>query len=245
LNPASQPIDWHGVWLTIKSVAEFIYFLTGIVLVGAAIYAARQVKFAAQQAMTALDQLEVTRKIAKDNAKREAVRWAGDHCRYFAEVVVPAWGKADLTYTKSECTFLDPVPIQPGAPQVPAFIINNGDFAPQVNYDINRISNQCWLKTGDDIVNFLNKLESFAIPFAMGVADDATGFQETAPAFINILNKFTPAIYYLRRTQGVRFPSILKLFNVWHNRVIANALAQMMPGMQKMIEDAGNEIPPL
>jgi len=53
----------------------------------------------------------------------------------------------------------------------------------------------------------------------MGVAPDPTGFQETAPVFINILSKYTPAIYYLRVTQGSRYPSILKLFNVWHQRV--------------------------
>lgn len=97
-----------------------------------------------------------------------------------------------------------------------------------------------------DITHFLNKLESFAIPFAMGVADDATGFQETAPAFINILNKYTPAIYYLRQSQGVRYPSVLKLFNVWNDRITAQALAQLIPGMQRMIADAGNnQIPPL
>ncbi len=246
MNPTTQPPDWHNIWLCVKSAAEFLYFLTGIALVGAAIYAGRQVKFAAQQAKIASEQLEATRKIAKDNAKREAVRLAGDHCRYFAETVVPAWSRADAAYAASGCTFLDPVPIRPGAPQVPAFFIHNGDFAPQVNYDIARITDACWRNCGMDITHFLNKLESFAIPFAMGVADDATGFQETAPAFINILNKYTPAIYYLRQSQGVRYPSVLKLFNVWNDRITAQALAQLIPGMQRMIADAGNnQIPPL
>jgi hypothetical protein len=214
--------------------------------VGAAIYAAKQVKFAAQQAKAALEQVEVTRKIGKDNAKRESVRWAGEHCRYFAEVVVSEWERADGAYRASQCTFLEPVALRPGAPQVPAFTIHNGDFGPQINYDMNRITPQCWQQCGHQIVHFLNKLESFAIPFAMGVADDPTGFQETAPAFIAILNKYTPAIYYLRVMQGSRYPSILKLFNVWNNRVAAQALAQLLPGMQKMIDDAGNnQIPPL
>lgn len=252
MNTAPQPTDWHHIWLCVKSLVEFLYFIAGVVLIGVAVYAARQVKFAAQQtklaadhAKIASDQLDATRQIAKDNAKRDAVRLAGEHCKYFAEIVVPAWGQAETTYVHSRCTFLDPVPLAQGANPAPAFVINNGDFAQPTNYDMSRITDQCWGACGTAIVDFLNKLESFAIPFAMGVAHDPTGFQETAPVFINILNKYTPAIYYLRMTQGSRYPSILKLFNVWHQRVVGQALAQMMPGMQRMVDDAQHEIPPL
>lgn len=58
-------------------------------------------------------------------------------------------------------------------------------------------------------------LESFAIPFAAGVADDDTGFMETAPAFIKGVQLVMPAIYYLRTTQGSRWSSVLKLFEIW------------------------------
>jgi hypothetical protein len=133
---ASQPIDWHHIWLIVKSFFEFIYFLTGIGILIAAFKAVGQVRIASEQ-------LDATRQFAKENAKREAVRLAGDHCRYFAETVVPAWSQADVAYAASHCTFLDPVRVQGRGPQQPAFVIANGDFAPQVNYDMNRITDEC------------------------------------------------------------------------------------------------------
>lgn len=250
---ASQPTDWHYIWLSMKSVVEFLYFLAGIVLVGAAVYAARQVKFASQQVKLASDQLTIasqqldsTREIAKSAARRESVKLAGEKCEYFADHVVPAQNDTLNAYMAAHCTFLDPVPLQQGAAPLPPFTIINGDFAQPMNYDIRRITPEQWESVKAHMVMFLNRMETFAIPFAAGVADDATGFQETAPVFIGTMNTFLPAVYFLRTTQGARYASILRLFSVWNNRVIANALAQAIPGMQQMVADAAaNQIQPL
>ncbi len=73
-------------------------------------------------------------------------------------------------------------------------MIKDGDFA-QVNYDIKRVTPE-WTKVNNEVVAFLNKSESFVIPFAAGVADDAIGFQETAASFVSTINFVTPVIYY-------------------------------------------------
>src|SRR6266481_9071486 len=78
--------------------------------------------------------------------------------------------------------------------RAPAFVIKDGDFA-QVNYDIKRVTPE-WTKVNNEVVAFLNKSESFVIPFAAGVADDAIGFQETAASFVSTINFVTPVIYY-------------------------------------------------
>jgi len=140
---------------------------------------------------------------------------------------------------QKKCTFLAPV-----QQAVPAFVIKDGDFA-QVNYDLNRVKPE-WARVGLEIVNFLNKCESFAIPFAEGVADDRIGFQETATVFISSINGLTPAIYYLRQTQGGRYASVLKLWNIWHDRIAAQALAPAMKGIQELIDAAEkNKIKPI
>jgi hypothetical protein len=238
LIQTTQPTDWHHIWLVSKSVLEALYFLAGIGVFIAACYAVKQVRLASEQ-------LKLTKDIATANSRRESVKLASEHCRYYADEVVPAHEALVKKYNEQHCTFLNPVAIQPGAPPAPAFIINNGDFA-QVNYDMRRITPEEWGKVSVEVVRLSNKMESFSIPFAAGVADDAIGFQETAPAFINALSFVIPAVYYLRQTQGARYPSILRLFNIWHDRVIANALAQVMPGMQRMIDNANrNQIPPI
>lgn len=229
----SQATDWHHVWLCLKSFFEFLYFVAGVTICGAAIYAAKQVKIASEQ-------LKTTKEIADRSARREAVKLASDHCRYYAGQVLPAFDALVKKYREHGCTFLDPVPFPAGQqPPPPQFIIQNGDFGP-VTYDLNRITAEQWNTVQIEIVYCANKLESFAIPFAAGAADDAIGFQETAPAFIALLNNLIPAIYYLRRTQGARYASILKLFNVWNNRVAANVLGPLLQGMQKIVADANN-----
>ena len=95
-------------------------------------------------------------------------------------------------------------------------------------------------------MDFLNKLESFAIPFAAGAADDAIGFQETAAAFLTTMDRFMAAIYYLRQTQGARYASALKLFSIWHARAVAQALGPAMLALQGMVNaGAQNQIPPV
>ena len=69
-------------------------------------------------------------------------------------------------------------------------MIKDGDLA-QVNYDIKRVTPE-WTKVNNEVVDFLNKSESFAIPFAAGVADDAIGFQETAASFLSTISFVTP-----------------------------------------------------
>lgn len=93
-------------------------------------------------------------------------------------------------------------------------------------------------KVGTEIVMFLNKCESFAIPFAAGVADDDIGFQETAASFVSVVSAYSPAIYYLRQTQGVRYASVLKLWNIWHDRMVAVALAPAIKGIQDLVDAA-------
>jgi hypothetical protein len=65
-------------------------------------------------------------------------------------------------------------------------------------------------------------------------------------AFIAAVSFFTPAIYYLRHTQGSRYASLLKLWNVWHDRIVAQALAPAMQGIQELIASAEkNKIKPI
>jgi hypothetical protein len=227
----SQPTDWHYVWQTTRAVLEALYFLSGIGILIAAIYAASQVRIASEQLRIAADQLKTTKEIADANSRRESVRFAAELCKYYADKIVPAQDAALKKYVSEQCTFLAPV-----QQQSPAFVLKDGDFA-QANYDINKIPPE-WNKVNIEIVTLLNMLESFAIPFAAGVADDGIGFRETASVFHTTIDAYMPAIYYLRQTQGVRYASALKLWNIWHDRMVAQALTPAMKGFQDLIDAA-------
>jgi len=235
----SQPTDWDNVWQIVRSILEALYFLSGVGIFIAACYAARQVRIASEQLKMASDQLKTTKEIADANRRRESVKLAAELCKYLADEIVPAQDAAARKYAAERCTFLAAV-----QQAVPAFVIRNGDFA-QVNYDLKRVTAE-WGKVCNEIVTFLNKCESFAIPFAAGVADDGIGFQETAASFVSTINVYVPAIYYLRQTQGVRYASVLKLWNIWHDRLVALALAPAIKGIQDLIDAAEkNKIKPI
>jgi hypothetical protein len=193
----TQPVDWHCVWQTTRSVLEALYFLSGVGILVAAAYAARQVRIASDQLKIASEQLRLTKEISDASSRRESVKLAAELCKYYAHEIVPAMDAAMRKYAEEKCTFLAPVQ-QPN----PAFVIEDGDFA-QVNYDTNRVTPE-WGRVASEMVNFLNKCESFAIPFAAGVVDDGVGFQETAAVLLSSIDVVMPAICYLRQTQGVR-----------------------------------------
>jgi hypothetical protein len=92
------------VWLCVKSAAELLYFLAGVVVAGAAVYAAQQVK-------AAKEQLKLTKEIADRSAKRESAKLAGEYCKHYADQVVPAYNKAGKAYTDGECNFLSAAPL--------------------------------------------------------------------------------------------------------------------------------------
>jgi len=213
-------------------VLEALYFLSGIGILIAAAYAAKQVRIAS-------DQLRMTKEISDANSRRESVKFAAELCKNFANEVVPTQEALIKKYVAEKCTFLNPV-----KQAAPPFVIKDGDFA-QVNYEISRVKPE-WSKVETEAIAFLNKSESFAIPFVAGVADDPIGFQETAVAFVNAINIVLPAIYYLRKTQGVRYASLLKLWNIWHDRIAAQAAAPALKGLQDLIDAAEkNKIKPI
>ena len=138
-----------------------------------------------------------TKELADANSRREAVRLAAIQCKYFAEEVVPAFTAVTKKYQVEKLTFLaaKPQPVPPAQPIPPHYLLKDGDFV-QASHD-NDLLNREWPKVSTEAVAHLNKLESFAIPFAAGVATDEIGFQETAPVFCSTVATMMPAIYHL------------------------------------------------
>lgn len=204
-------------YLYLRAILEILYFLAGLGI--------------ALGVYLGLQQLRLTKELADASNKREAVKLAAQQCKYFAEVVVPAFDKAIAEYKATALTFL-------GAylnKQPPAYILKDGKFIKN-NFDVRLIQAEM-PKIEKSAVTSLNSAESFAIPFAAGVADDEIGFQETAAAFCNLVNTWMPALFFLCHTQGVTYASALTLFCVWNDRRAAQAMAPAVKSAQAWIEE--------
>jgi len=220
-------------WLaTTRAILELSYFASGIVIAVFAFLGLRQIKLG-------LEQLKITKEIAKTNAKRESVKFASDQCRYFAEIALPLRFRMLQEYTRAKWTFLsDPKP-----PDRLLFVIQDGEIASN-RFDLKALDEQ-FPNTGEIVVNYLNALEAFAIPFASGVADEEIGYRETARAFCQDMQRCMPVIFQMRNENLARYESSMRLFVLWNNRLAAEAAAPVMKAMGELKKAAEERIRPL
>lgn len=199
-----------------RSILELLYFASGITIAVAAVWG--------------LQQLRITRQIARTGAKREALKFAAERCQYFAEHAVPTGARTANEYNQLGLKFLG---------VTNKWSIQNGEIVNH-NFDPKLIGAE-FPKVGAVLVDDLNTLEAFAIPFAAGVADDDLGYQETAIAFCQRVKTYMPAYFHLRRIRDARYESTIKLFDMWNKRLTATAVASAMKPMQEFLRSVENE----
>jgi hypothetical protein len=231
MTQPATPADWHAVWHATRGVIEVVYFLSVAI---AAWLGLRQLTLTKNLADAAVKELTLTQKLADSNSRREAVKLAAVQCKYLAEEVVPAYDTLGEKHNREGLTFMRIVVGQP-----PAFLVRNGEIV-HANYNMQTLATE-FAKVNREVVTYLNMAESFAIPFAAGVAADDIGFQETANSFCLGITSCMPAIFFIRQTQNVRYVSALKLYEIWSNRLAAQALAPLLPNLQAAINAAQNQ----
>jgi hypothetical protein len=219
----------------VRTVLELLYFGAGVTIAVVAFIGLRQVKAAAVQVKIATEQLNLTREIANTNAKREAAKLAADQCRYFAEKCVPALRILYDKYREQKLTFVS----ARNNPREPQFAVKDGEFV-NVNCDMGLVERE-YPKIEYEVLAVINGFEYFAIPFAVGVADEDIGYRETALAFCEALPFCMAAIYLFRTKNRGRFDSTIRLYEIWTRRTAARAAAPLMSSMQALIAQAGND----
>ena len=217
ISMSSNPVPFfQAEWFAkMRAVLELLYFLAGVVIAVAAVWG--------------LEQLRITRRIARRNAEREAVKFAAERCQYFADYAVPAGGKFFGEYNRLGLRFLDPA----------KFNVRQGEIV-EYNFDLKRLAAQI-PPIINLLANYLNTLEAFAIPFVARVADADVGFRETALAFCQGVKLMMPALFYMRQTQSARYESTIRLYELWNKRLQATSAAQAIKPMQELIRSADNE----
>jgi hypothetical protein len=65
------------------------------------------------------------------------------------------------------------------------------------------------------------------------VADDEVGFQETAVAYCALVEQLIGMVFLLRYRVGTRFESLVKIYDRWKSRLVAQGLEGKMKEMQE------------
>jgi hypothetical protein len=213
----------YGTPSVLWNILQGLYYVAGIAI--------------AVAAFIGLGQLNLTREIAKTNAKREALKFAAERCQYFAEHTVPDHSKLAQAYFRLRLTFLT---------SNPQWQIVNGEIVNH-NFDAaaQAVQDAEVPQIMTELVYSLNSIEAFAIPFVAKVADDDIGYQETALGLCQQVKQLIPAIFYMRRKNAARYESTVQLFDRWNKRLVASAMAPHMKSLEAFIRDAGQGIQPM
>jgi hypothetical protein len=202
-------------WLTLlRPVLETLYYIAAIAL---AIFAFK-----------GLEQLKITKEIAKTNAKRESFKLAAEECRYFAEKFVPL---SNALHEKCATLKLNSF-------SNPTFEMVNGEIASH-NFAEAALAAD-FQKCSSDIIACLNCIEAFAIFFAAGIAEESVAYRETGMTFCSTIKKFMPAIYMFRK-YGVRYESTVTLYKMWSDRIASEALLKARKTIDNSLRDLKTE----
>jgi hypothetical protein len=227
-------VDWHHAYIYLRGFLEILYFVSCVGIAAFAFLGLRQIGLATEQVRAANEQLRVaneelalTKKIAETDAIRESVKLAADQCRYFAEKAVPVLRNLIAEYQKSGSTFLS---------VKRNYNLANGELTCS-GFDPSTIAKD--MTHVPSAVDYLNALESFAIPFAASIADEDIGFKETVGAFCAGVFFCLPVLMFIKATQRITYPSVLALLERWLARVAKEDLRKLSNDIQQTLKNFG------
>ncbi|HEX9952432.1 MAG TPA: hypothetical protein VGB53_11730 [Rubricoccaceae bacterium] len=205
------------------SVLEAVDHLSSIVVVLVSLAALYQLKLtkdavkASQGSLkTAADALAVAKSDIEIRSRREAVTLAATLCGTFADKL-PHLNKSISNITNAGV-------------QIRRWDLNNYNFDSSSILDKTKEAD--WVSSiphdGEDMHDVMNWLESYAIYFDKGAADEQVAYKATGAIFTDFVSKLAPFVIHMRAGTGTYisgpFQSTVNIFRLWTEREEAEAL---------------------
>jgi hypothetical protein len=204
----------------LRFALELFYFASGVILAVVGVIALYQIMLAKRSIKTANDNLklaaealETARSDIELRSKREAVTLAADKCAEFAE------------HTLDKCNERFKAISDAGV---------SVEIWPLENTRFDKSSIKDWAAADrweerlrvaerrDQAAEILNLLESFAMYFAKGAADEQVAYSAVGALFRDFVNRLAPHLILLRikETDIVSgpFQNVVTLYEVWDSR---------------------------
>ena len=172
-----------------------------------------------------LRQITVTKNNARTSAKRESYRLAAEQCHRFNEAIIPKMNHYDDVSKKIKWDLIDKADVQ---------ILDNGF---KVKASVGKL---------DDALDprilaaleVLNSLESFAIFFTTGLADEQLAFSSVARTYCLQVKEMLPLVATLSEGTG-EYRHLLRLFFLWNGRLNKSKLLLDKQRIEKRIKEIG------
>lgn len=165
--------------------------------------------------LVALWQISVAKKALVTSSKREAVTLAADKCNEAADKLIPLH-----TQLCNRSIFLWELSADP---KVCAINIANHEEAMK------------WLETLRQdkemfagLINFSNKVESFAMYFANGAADERIAYPAMGETFCHWVTGIAPVIVWMRKNNNCNsyYTNTINLYKIWSQRRAKDKLCE-------------------
>jgi hypothetical protein len=204
---------------------EIAYFASGVIIAFIGIIALWQLKLAKQNIKVASEILKTTKTDLQLRIKREATIIAAQQAEKFAEQIVPSFQK-NLSLISSMNL--------PGR----RWVLEDNRFDENTIIEWNEAGQwarniQSNEEVRREVVSHLNKLESFAIYFAKGAADEQIIFPAIGNSFCGQIDIYVPYLILLR-TQKIEessiatgpYQNIINLYEIWSTRLKRETLVK-------------------
>lgn len=200
---------------TLKDILEIIYFISGPVLVVAAIYGLKQIRITREQ-------INETKESRKISSKREAYKIAAEQCKYYSETIIPLLNKLDKVidekkleyFTKSEITInAEKIVVRP-------YLEDNA---------LDKVFTECL----EELHTAINFIEGFSVYFVSGVAADIVGYKTLGRTYTNSVKTLLPIILPFGKDS---FSNIKALFIMWQARLEKEKLLKEKTEVEEKIK---------
>lgn len=212
-----RPSDATAAWLGIGAALGTI--VTGI----AALFIVSQINLAKQTLNQAKADLRI-------RSTREAVTLSYQLCERFATFIIPKYDEQIHALAAQNLTLFK-------------WTLTDANFTRDSIAE--RLEADKWLALFNSdrqkcyrIVNMLNILEAFAMPFANGLADESVAFPVVGTIFLDEVEGFAPYLISLREKTAPhmvsgRYENVVKLYELWAARVGAERISEQMAELMR------------
>lgn len=149
--------------------------------------------------------------------QREARLHAAEQCRHFANVTIPLFGEVEKTLAGTTAALR-------------AWPLVDYKFSPTSIADAHGANE--WISNtqghGELAIHMLNELESVAMYFVSGIADERLAFPSLSRMYCAGVERLAPLLISLRNaTAGSgRFENVVALYELWNERVKLHKVLQ-------------------
>lgn len=197
--------------MSIKDIAELIYFVTGgPVVAGLLLYGLKQLHISKKQVLA-------TEETARLQNKRDSLKVTIEQCEYYkTHIVEPssqliAKNKTPASSAKNKVAFDAHLKIK-------VELIGDSKIDCKITNDMKPVLEQEFKEHGKNMLEIANCCEVFSLYFTSGIADHQIAFRPCAPGFCKTVDTLIPYIATQHQDDKL-FVNTLRLYLTWKKQL--------------------------